>query len=372
MDLRLVHRNIRKIVAGSNVTSEETSPKKVQSPEKGDSDENNTTEKKSKEKGKEKLKYLSCPGYGCDGYVPFGKPQYYQGETVREIKCKKCNWKVPRAGEGMRGIIGRHCEECHLGGKKKELDGCDVCNWEWSMCRCKCREHGEERNCPVEDRKDCHRITELEYIIYQGKSETFRNLVKDQIYEWNGETYRLVKEEFKDEDIEASEGRENTKPIIKNIFEDSEYDKAETSDNSKNIEEWLKNNSDYEQLRQKLDELQLEKEKKRRRSVELKRKNKEDHEFSDEEVEYEEKVIKRPEIPSSPKYSENSESEKSQRIIITPEELKSETTNTSTATYTPSSQGTVNIIFSNPATPPIAQTPHLVIPMANAAQIAAT
>ncbi len=183
--------------------------------------------------------------------------------------------------------------------------------------------------------------------------------------------YRLVKEDFKDENIETSEGRENTKPIIKNIFEDSEYDKAETSDNMKNIEEWLKNNSDYEQLRQKLDKLQLEKEKKRRRSVELKKRNKEDYGFSDEEEEYEEKVIKRTEIPSSPKYSENSESEKSQRIIITPEELEPETTNTSTATYTPSSRGTFNIIFSNPATPPLAQTPPLVIPMANAAQIAA-
>src|SRR6266496_3547479 len=265
----------------------------------------------------------------------------------------------------MRGIIQRHCEECHLGGKKKEFDGCDVCEWEWSMCRCKCREHGEERNCPVEDRKDCHRITEWEYIIYQGKSETFKNLVKDQIYEWNGETYRLVNEEFKDEE------QEDTKPIIKNIFEDSEYDKAETSDNTKNIEEWLKNNSDYEQLRQKLDELQLEKEKKRRRSIESKRKYKENYEVSDKEEEYEEKVIKRTEIPSSPKYSENSESEKSQRIIITPEELGQETTNTSTATYTPSSQGTFNILFSNPATPPQVQTPPIVLPMANIAQIAA-
>src|SRR6266536_1736893 len=350
-------RNIRKIVAGSNVTSEETSPKKVQSPEKGDSDENNNTEKKSKEKGKEKSKYLSCPGYGCDGYVPFGKPQYYQGETVREIKCKKCNWKVPRAGEGMRGIIQRHCEECHLGGKKKEFDGCDVCNWEWSMCKCKCREHGEERNCPVEDRKDCHRITELEYLIYQEKSEIMRKLIKDKIYEWNGETYRLVNEEFKDEE------QEDTKPIIKNIFENSEYDKAETSDNTKNIEEWLKNNSDYEQLRQKLDELQLEKEKKRRRSIESKRKYKENYGFSDEEVEYEEKVIKRPEIPPSSQYSKNSESEKSQRIIITPEEPEQETTNTSTATFTPSSRGTFNIIFSNPATPPGVQTPPIVLPM---------
>jgi len=73
----------------------------------------------------------------------------------------------------------------------------------------------------------------------------------------------------------------------------------------------LKNNSDYEQLKKQLDDLQLEREKKKRRSEELKRENKETHEFSDEEVEYEEKDIKRTEIPSSPKYSENSESEKS-------------------------------------------------------------
>src|SRR5947207_42823 len=111
-------------VAGSNVTSEETSPEKVQSPEKEDSDENNDIEnkEKSKEKGKNKMGYLSCPGYGCNGYAPYGRPQYYQEETVQEIKCKKCNWKVPRAGEGMRGIIEKHCKECHLGGKRKDRE----------------------------------------------------------------------------------------------------------------------------------------------------------------------------------------------------------------------------------------------------------
>src|SRR5213079_2455352 len=130
LSIQQTQKNIRMIVAGSNVTSEETSPEKVQSPEKEDSDENNDIEnkEKSKEKGKNKMGYLSCPGYGCNGYAPYGKPQYYQGETVQEIKCKKCNWKVPRAGEGMRGIIERHCRECHLGGKKKEFDGCNICN----------------------------------------------------------------------------------------------------------------------------------------------------------------------------------------------------------------------------------------------------
>src|SRR5436190_2352939 len=371
LNVQQTQKNIRTIVAGSNVTSEETSPEKVQSPEKEDSDENEDTENKGKvkDKGKGKMKYLSCPGYGCDGYAPFGKSQYYQGETVQEIKCKKFNWKVPRAGQGMRGIIERHCRECHLGGKKKEFDGCNVCNWEWSMCRCKCRVHGDEADCPVENKEDCCRITELEYIIYQGKSETFRSLVKNKIYEWNGETYRLVDEEFKDDETGTFEEQENTKPTSENIFEDSEYDKAETSDNTKNIDEWLKNTSEYEQLKKQLEEVHLEKEKKKRRSRELKRKNQEDHEFSDEEVEEEEKVIKRTEIPSSPKYSENSESEKSQ-IIIT-EKPETTTTNSSTATYTPSSQGTFNIIFSNPATPPQVQTPPLILPMANEAQIAA-
>src|SRR5213078_94779 len=108
--------------------------------------------------------------------------------------------------------------------------------------------------------------------------------------------------------------------------------------------------SEYEQLKKQLEEVHLEKEKKKRRSRELKRKNQEDHEFSDEEVEEEEK-------------------EKSQ-IIIT-EKPETTTTNSSTATYTPSSQGTFNIIFSNPATPPQVQTPPLVLPMANEAQIAA-
>src|SRR6266536_3040054 len=99
------------------------------------------------------------------------------------------------------------------------------------MYRCKCREHGEEADCPVEDKEDCYRITELEYIIYQGKSETFRNLVKDKIYEWNGETYELASKEFKGENIGTSEEQENTKPKTRNIFEDNEYDKAETSNN---------------------------------------------------------------------------------------------------------------------------------------------
>ena len=86
LNIQQTQKNIRTIVAGSNVTSEETSPEKVQSPEKEDSDENNDIEnkEKSKEKGKNKMGYLSCPGYGCNGYAPYGKSQYYQGETVQE------------------------------------------------------------------------------------------------------------------------------------------------------------------------------------------------------------------------------------------------------------------------------------------------
>jgi len=59
----------------------------------------------------------------------------------------------------------------------------------------------------------------------------------------------------------------------------------------------LKNTSEYEQLKKQLEEVHLEKEKKKRRSRELKRKNQEDHEFSNEEVEDEEKVIKGPKFP---------------------------------------------------------------------------
>src|SRR5437773_11983524 len=62
LNIQQTQKNIRTIVAGSNVTSEETSPEKVLSPEKEDSDDNKDTEKeeKAKDKGKGKMKYLSC------------------------------------------------------------------------------------------------------------------------------------------------------------------------------------------------------------------------------------------------------------------------------------------------------------------------
>src|SRR5947207_4504084 len=68
LNIQQTQKNIRTIVAGSNVPSEETSPEKVQSPEEEDSDENNDIEnkEKSKEKGKNKMKYISCKHDGSD------------------------------------------------------------------------------------------------------------------------------------------------------------------------------------------------------------------------------------------------------------------------------------------------------------------
>jgi len=91
----------------------------------------------------------------------------------------------------------------------------------------------------LEDREDCIKITEQEYEIYRKKTSTFQELVKMGTYEWNGETYELVRldREFKDDkDIGTVEDQENTKPKFKNIFEDNEYDKAETSTNQEEIE----------------------------------------------------------------------------------------------------------------------------------------
>ena len=124
LGLKEARKRYREITEGrSNVTtSNEVSPEKVESPKK-------------KDKGK-KEGYLSCPGYNCDGYKPYGKAQSYQGEMTRELKCVKCHWKVPRGGNKMREILEEHCKKCHKIGKKMETgDTCIICEERWKKKR---------------------------------------------------------------------------------------------------------------------------------------------------------------------------------------------------------------------------------------------
>src|SRR6266536_902854 len=313
LNIQQTQKNIRKYVAGSNVTtSEETSPEKVGSPEKKGSDEEDDSE---------------------------GKKE--------EIKDK---------GKGK------------IGDKKKEeiIDGCKRCNKSWKDCTCQCRKHGNILDCGIEHDEECYYIAIEEYEEYQKKSSIFQTLVKIGTYKWIGETYEMINKTKELEDSEeeeenkgTNEEQENTKPTNEDTYENIEYEEAETSTRDRK-ENWvekerqrMKEEHQYEELRRKLEEIKMENEKKRRRSEEIKRGNKNDDEFEFEE--YEEKDIKRPEISSPFQHSENSEDHNFQNII-TPEESNI-TTNTNTGTNTPSTQGTFNRLFSNPQTPPQVLTP---------------
>src|SRR5205823_5775457 len=97
LNIQQTQKNIRKYVAGSNVTtSEEASPEKGKSPEKKESDEEDDSE---------------------------GKKE--------EIKDK---------GKGK------------IGDKKEEEinDGCKRCNKIWKDCTCQCRKHGNILDCGIE------------------------------------------------------------------------------------------------------------------------------------------------------------------------------------------------------------------------------
>ena len=185
--------------------------------------------------------------------------------------------------------------------------------------------------------------------MYQSKSKVFQLLVKAGTYKWNGETYETIStiDEIEDNKREENIGseREDTKPTKKEEFWSDEYEEAGTSQKYGDVEEWLKNISSYERLKKKLENL------------------------SNSHDQQDENIIKSPQIHSPFQYSENSEesenSEKQQNIINTPILLQTPSTNslqetpTSTGTNTPSSQGTLNILFNNP-TPPQDHTPPLV------------
>src|SRR5207248_585717 len=317
LNIQQTQKNIRKYVAGSNVTtSEETSPEKGKSPEKKGNDEEDDS------KGKEE--------------------------------------KLKDKGKGK------------IGDKKKEeiIDGCKRCNKSWKDCTCQCRKHGYILDCGIEYDEECYYITQEEYEEYQKKSSIFQTLVKIGTYKWNGESYEMINKtkeledsEEEEENKETNEEQENTKPTIEDTYENIEYEEAEPSPRNR-TEDWvekerqrMKEEHQYEELRRKLEEIKMENEKNRRRSEEIKRGNKNDDEFEYEE--YEEKDIKRPKISSPFQHSENSESDNFQNII-TPKESNT-ITNTNTGTNTPSTQGSFNRLFSNPQTPPRILTPPQVL-----------
>src|SRR5207248_7618590 len=316
LNVQQTQKNIRKYVAGSNVTtSEETSPEKEKSPEKKESDEEDDSE------GKEE--------------------------------------KLKDKGKGK------------IGDKKKEeiIDGCKRCNRSWKDCTCQCRKHGNILDCGIEHDEECYYIAIEEYEEYQKKSSIFQTLVKIGTYKWNGESYEMINKtkeledsEEEEENKRTNEEQENTKPTIEDTYENIEYEEAETSTRDR-TENWvekerqrMREEHQYEELRKKLEEIKMENEKERRRSEEIKKGNKNDDEFEYEE--YEKKDINRLEISSPFQHSENSEDDNFQNII-TPEESNT-TTNTNTGTNTPSTQGSFNRLFSNPQTPPQVLTPPII------------
>src|SRR6266480_1550155 len=182
LNIQQTQKNIRKYVAESNVTTEETSPEKVESPEKKGSDEEDDNE---------------------------GKKE--------EIKDK---------GKGK------------IGDKKKEeiIDRCKRCNQSWKDCTCQCRKHGNILDCGIEHDDECYYITIKEYKEYQKKSSTFQTLVKIGRYKWNGETYEMINKTGELEDSEeekknkgTNEEQENTKPTIEDTYENIEYEEAGTN-----------------------------------------------------------------------------------------------------------------------------------------------
>src|SRR6266498_3011490 len=118
LNIQQTQKNIRKYVAGSNVTTEETSPEKVESPEKKESDEEDDSE---------------------------GKKE--------EMKDK---------GKGK------------IGDKRKEeiIDRCKRCNKSWKDCTCQCRKHGNILDCEIEYDEECYYITIEEYEEYQKNKGT--------------------------------------------------------------------------------------------------------------------------------------------------------------------------------------------------------
>src|SRR6266542_3717761 len=297
LNIQQTQKNIRKYVAGSNVTtSEEMSPEKVGSPEKKGSDEEDDSERK-----KEEI---------IDG-------------------CKRCNrsWKDCTCQCRKHGYILdcgiEHDEECYY---------------------ITIEEYEEYQ------KKSSIFQTLVKIGTYKWNGET---------YEMINKTKELEDSEEEEENKGTNEEQENTKPTIEDTYENIEYEEAETSTRNR-TEDWvekerqrMKEEHKYEELRKKLEEIKMENEKKRRRSEEIKRGNKNDDEFEFEE--YEEKDIKRLGISSPFQHSENSENNNFQNII-TPEESNT-TTNTNTGTNTPSTQGSFNRLFSNPQTPPRVLTP---------------
>src|SRR6266498_5369065 len=192
LNIQQTQKNIRKYVAGSNVTtSEETSPEKVKSPEKKESDEEDDSEEKKE-----------------------------------EIKDK---------GKGK------------IGDKKKEeiIDRCKRCNKSWKDCTCQCRKHGNILDCGIEYDEECYYITIEEYKEYQKKSSIFQTLVKIGTYKWNGETYKMINKTKELEDSEEEEEnkgtieeQENMKPTIEDTYENIEYEEAETSTRDR-TENWV-------------------------------------------------------------------------------------------------------------------------------------
>src|SRR5207244_863309 len=222
LNIQQTQKNIRKYVAGSNVTTEEASPEKVESPEKKGSDEEDDSE------GKEE--------------------------------------KLKDKGKGK------------IGDKRKEetIDGCKRCNKSWKDCTCQCRKHGNILDCGIEYDEECYYITIEEYEEYQKKSSIFQTLVKIGTYKWNGETYEMINKtkELEDSEVEeenkrTNEEQENTKPTIEDTYENIEYEEAETSKRDR-TENWvekerqrMKEEHQYEELRRKQEEIKMKNEKNR-------------------------------------------------------------------------------------------------------------
>ena len=121
-----------------------------------------------------------------------------------------------------------HCEECHLN-KRRKFEVCNKCEEIFSMCKCKCREHGESLcvGCgnPI--------VTIEEYEAYQKKEKWEKNLIKQGRYKWNGEDYEVKEKGEKGltkEDFQTILGK------LENISSEQEM----SGNKDEYVDEWLR------------------------------------------------------------------------------------------------------------------------------------